>query len=154
VGLNCSHPFSQLVTDLSFCFVCASSPLLPIPPRNTQSLDSLTNITQTVKTSFWLLRFQTASSKHQIHRKAGAPFGKHMAFGFGIHSLGQTIPQPWGDRKYRGREQDLCAKDSMAFTAELNQVEKELSSALPAIINLFQVSFPSFNQASSQAIMP
>lgn len=42
----------------------------------------------------------------------------------------------------------------MAFTVELNQIEKELSSAVRAIINLFQVFFSSFNQASLQAIMP
>jgi len=151
---NCSHPFSQLVTGLSFCFVCASFPLLPAPSRDIPSLDSLTNITQTVKTSFWVLRLQTASSKHQIHSKAGAPFGKHAVFGVGICPCGQTTQLPWGDSKWHSSERDLCAEDTVAFTAELNQIEKELSSAVRAVINLFQVSFPSFNQASLQAIMP
>lgn len=71
-----------------------------------------------------------------------------------MHSCGQTMSQPWAEGKQCGSKQDLCAEDTMAFTAELNQIEKELSSGVCAVINLFQVFFPSFNQASSQAIMP
>lgn len=151
---NCSQPFSQLVTGLSFCFVCAFPSLLPNPTRNIESLDSLTNITQTVKTSFWALRFQAASFKHQIHSKAGVPFGKHIVSGVWNPFFWANHTKALGWQKSHSREQDLCAEDTTVFTAELNQIEKELSSAVPAIINLFQISFPSFNQTSSQAIMP
>lgn len=64
------------------------------------------------------------------------------------------MSQSWGEGQWCGIKQDLCTEDTTAFTAELNQMEKELSSGVCAIINLFQVSFRSFNQAFSQAVMP
>lgn len=148
--------FQPISLRLKFLFCFPSSPILPPLPYSHQekSLGFLTNTTQSIRTSCWVLRFQAGSSKDQIHSKTGAPFGKHTALGFGMHSCEQTMSQPWGEGQWCGIKQDLCTEDTTAFTAELNQMEKELSSGVCAIINLFQVSFPSFNQAFSQAVMP